>query len=118
MTPAFTVAELLAHGASKAEQQVSVSGWVWDLFEHCAIYDQLPAVATPDPKGGIWLSGQLPERRTTRGDGPLHRKLVRLTGKFHWQPKRGAGHFGRWPAWLGVVAVEHIDTTTAESPKT
>ena len=92
MTPAFTVTELLAQGASQADLEVSVSGWVWDRFEHCAIYDSLTATTDPNPKDGIWLRGQLPNRRASRGDGPLHRQSVRLTGKFHWQPKKGAGH--------------------------
>ena len=117
MTTAFTVTELLAQGASQANLEVSVSGWVWDRFEHCAIYDSLTATAEPDPRFGIWLSGQLPTRSNSRGDGPLHRQSVRLTGKFHWQPKTGAGHFGLWPAKLGVKTVEHIADPSAESTR-
>lgn len=114
MTPVFTVTELLAQGASQADLEVSVAGFVWDRFEHCAIYDSLTTAATPDPKRGIWLSGQLPNRRTGRGDGPLHGQSVRITGKFHWQPKKGAGHFGLWPAWLGVRSVEIVSGTSTE----
>jgi hypothetical protein len=109
MTPSFTVRELLAEGASRADTEISVSGWVWDRFEHRAIYHSLPESTDPDPKTGVWLSGQLPRRLTSRGNGPLHRQFVQLTGKFHWQPNHGAGHFGLWPAWLGVKTVGHAE---------
>src|SRR5207245_11642009 len=65
----------------------------------------------PDQRQGIWLSGALPQRRTVRGDGPLHGLRVKLSGKFHWEPKRGAGHMGLWRAWLGVKSCDVIDST-------
>ena len=115
MASVFTVAELLALGASQNDFEVCVKGCVWDRFEHFAIYDSLTTTAEPEPTVGIWLAGQLANRRPRRDDGPLHRQSVRLIGKFHWQPKRGAGHFSLWPAWLGVRAVEVLSDTNLES---
>src|SRR5262245_38181105 len=67
--------------------------------------NSLTGTAKPDPQVGIWLRGQLPRRRTIRGDGPLHRVQVQLSGRFHWRPKAGAGHGHLWTAWIGVRAV-------------
>jgi hypothetical protein len=102
MTPAFNVGELLSQGAIHADSEVAVAGYVWDRFEHRAIYESLPSSSRPEASSGIWLAGQLPARPATRGDGPLHGQRVVIVGTFHWQPKAGAGHFGAWPAWLGV----------------
>lgn len=111
MTSTFSVGALLAQGARQNQQEVCVSGWIWDRFEHRAIYDSL--TTAPDPKIGICVTGQLPNRPTGRGDGPLHGQWVQLTGVFHWQPKRGAGRSGLWPAWLGVKSVGHTNTIHA-----
>ena len=115
MTPFLTVSDLLASGTSHADAEVAVVGWVWDRFEHRAIYDSPPSSVQPERSSGIWLEGQLPTRRASHGDGPLHGKRVVVAGKFHWQPNRGAGHFSLWPAWIGVRRVEPtpIPTPTA-----
>jgi hypothetical protein len=115
MTSVYTVRELLDRGASQTDLDIAVTGWVWDRFEHRAIYESLTGIAKPDPQVGIWLRGQLPRRRTIRGDGPLHRVQVRLTGRLHWRPKAGAGHGSLWPAWIGVRMVEIITAPGAES---
>jgi len=114
MTSAFTVRELIDRGESYAGQEITVTGWVWDRFEHHAIYNSLTGTAQPDPQIGIWLRGQLPRRGTIRGDGPLHRVQVRLSGRFHWRPKARAGHGSLWPAWIDVRAVVII-TPAVES---
>jgi hypothetical protein len=110
MSAYYSVRELLADGPRQSDREITLTGWVWDRLEHCAIYDFdfLAATNHPDTKAGIWLRGNLPQRRTTRGDGPLHRAHVQVTGKFHWQPKSGAGHFNSWPAWIGVRSVERL----------
>jgi hypothetical protein len=107
------VRELPDQAAPHADSQVSVTGWVWDRFEHRAVYDALPDAGAPNPKDGIWLTGSLPKRLTIRGDGPLHRQFVALTGKFHPAPKRGQGHFNHWPASLGVTEIRPAQASPA-----
>ncbi len=114
MTPALQVSDLLARGTSHAGSRLAVAGYVWDRFEHRAIYAALPSSGQPEPMAGIWLAGQLPARRVARGDGPLHGRQVVVVGTFHWQPGVGAGHFRAWPAW---VAVEQILSTPTSPPK-
>ena len=107
-TPRMTVDELLASGAEQADQDVVVCGWVWDRFEHRAIYPSLPASGQPNERTGIWLNGNLPQRHSMRGDGPLHQQHIQATGRFHWQPRSGAGHFNRWIAWIGVQQIQVV----------
>lgn len=111
MMNAFTVSQLLSEGAAHANLDVEVVGWVVDRFEHRAIYDTGAGKLGrgPGQSQGIWLSGALPECRTVRGKGPLHGLRAKLSGKFHWQPRSGAGHMGLWPAWLGVKSYEVLD---------
>src|SRR4051794_36813939 len=99
---ALSVTELLEGGSVFANQDVVVTGYVWDRFEHRALYETLPAAGQPESKSGVCLAGQLPERPSGRGDGPLHGKHIAASGEFHWTPKAGAGHFGLWPAWLAI----------------
>ena len=113
MTPPLTISDLLVSGASHADSEIAVVGWVWDRFEHCAIYDSLPSLGHPEPSAGVWLAGQLPARRTARGDSPLHGQRVIVAGRFHWQPNSGAGHFSLWPAWIGVRRVESMSTSAS-----
>lgn len=110
MTTRLTVSDLLASGPSHADSEVVVVGWVWDRFEHRAIYDSLPSSGHPEPSAGIWLAGQFPARRTSVGAGPLHGQRVVIAGKFHWQPNTGAGHLSLWLAWIGVRLVECMPT--------
>jgi hypothetical protein len=94
MNTDFSVKELLANGHLQAEQEVTLTGWVWQQFEHCAIYDDVSPIAAipPDHDVGISLSNLTMRRHNLREGGPLHRMRVRVTGKFHWRPKSGAGH--------------------------
>lgn len=106
---ALSVTHLIADGPRFADSDVEVVGWVVDRFEHCAIYDaSSPTVAFASSQG-IWLSGALPHGKSARGNGPLDGKRVKFTGKFHWQPKNGAGHMGLFPAWLGVKTHTVVD---------
>ncbi len=106
----LSVNQLIEEGATHSNSEVEVVGWAVDRFEHRAIYDSqaaamsAAAAITPSSSHGIQIRGTLPERKTIRGDGPLHGLRVKLTGKFHWQPRSLL-----WPAWIGVKSHEVID---------
>lgn len=103
----LSVSQLVEDGATYSNSDVEVVGWVVDRFEHRAIYDTRDTTTTRY-RHGIWLTGQLPERQTVRGDGPLHGLRVKVSGKFHCQPGGGAGHMNLWAAWIGVRSYEVI----------
>jgi len=105
----ISVSQLVQEGASHADKDVEVVGWVVDRFEHRAIYGTETDAVDQCHRRGIWMAGSLPQRQTVRGDGPLHGLHVKVRGRFHHQPRSGAGHMGLFPAWIGVKTYEVLD---------
>jgi hypothetical protein len=104
----LSVLQLLEKGSDISETIVEVEGWIVDRFEHKAIYGSMNDASKRITKKAVWLSGGMPKRNTARGKGSLDGALVRIRGKFHWQPNRGAGHGGLFSAWIGVQNIELI----------
>lgn len=108
--PLLSVNQLLEAGAAHHDSDVEVIGWVVAVPEHWAIHDSKDATDYRRRGEGIWITGALPQPRSPRDFSPLHGAQVKLCGKFHWQPRSGAGHFRGFRAWIGVKAYEVLQT--------
>jgi hypothetical protein len=116
--PVCSVKQLVEGGAPYSNSDVELEGWVVDRFEHRAIYDTMADATGRNYGHGVWMSGALPRRKFVRGDGPLHGLRVKLHGKFHWQPRSGAGPMSLFPAWIGVRTLEVLSPSAEPSAAT